>query len=109
MFLERIFRFSTNINDEGINIQLLVPGYGKEDLSLKVVNGEILVSVIERQRETSGGLSRSFPVVKPFRIPVGDSFDLEETSARVSHGVLSIKVPFVKKQPKNYKEIPLTD
>jgi len=82
--------------DEGIRLQLAVPGFRKEDLQLRVEEGHL---VVEGKPETSiptaGVLRREFapaPFIRRFRLD--ERIEADTVEARVEHGILEIGLRF---------------
>lgn len=81
-------------NDNIFTIQLIVPGYNKEDFNISVENNELFVSVDEKQNDTTivdiitnYRLNQSF--TKKFNLNKNE-LDVESVTANYENGVLNI-------------------
>jgi len=82
---------------EGYRIDVALPGYSKEDISMKVDNGLVTVSSqkeAEKLSENSQFTRREFGLgtfERSFSIP--KSIDTDKISAHFNNGILSIALP----------------
>lgn len=100
----------TDICDTGDNYELEIelPGFKKDEVSIKLENGTMTVSAKKaaeapktgyvRKERWTGGCTRSFYV--------GDALRGEDVKARMENGILFITIPKeVKKVPENHTVI----
>jgi HSP20 family protein len=85
-------------SDEGFEIELMAPGYRKEDLHIEV-DGDLLHLKAEREESTENEkrnyLRREFSIQKlerQFRLPE-DKIDIDKIEARFEDGVLFVQLP----------------
>ena len=94
--------------DNNYEMNIALPGYKKEDISLELKDGYLKVSVAAKKEETagrivrrerySGNCSRSFYV--------GEGFTEEDIKAKFDNGELMISVP--KEAPKRVEKKSIT-
>ena len=80
-------------NEDGFTIQLATPGYKREDISINVKNGTLVVEGTFEAENSENYSRREFGLgkfTKSFRL--GDDLDRENISAKYADGVLSIEV-----------------
>ncbi len=78
---------------EGYTIELATPGYSREDMSINVKNGVLIVEGTQEISDEANYSRREFGLgnfTKRFRL--GDDLDRDSISAKYSDGVLSIEV-----------------
>ncbi len=93
-------------SDSGYELNVDVPGYSKDDITLDLKDGYLTISAVKNSEETtedenghyirrerfSGNMTRSFYV--------GDDVRQEDIKAKFENGILSISVPKVDKNAK---------
>lgn len=96
---ERLMKTDVHEHDDHYEMDIDLPGFTKEEISLELNNGYLLVSatkgyddeeknkkgVLIRQERYSGSMQRSFYV--------GDNVKEEDIKAKFEHGVLKLSVP----------------
>lgn len=65
--------------EKGYNLSMEIPGFGKEDVSLKVKNSILHINISENRN---------------YSYKLSDKYDLNKISANVDKGVLNIEIPF---------------
>jgi HSP20 family molecular chaperone IbpA len=121
MFFDDFFgRMTASVSESGVIFNINVPGQGKEDLSLRAKNGVLTVSKKNPEPTSKAtsftvGNNRKFRYVyktksldNGINIPVGEGFDLNNVSASVDKGILTINVPYLEKNNKDGIEIEIT-
>lgn len=105
MFFDESRELKTNIKEteSGYELDLELPGYGKDEIKITLDNGYLTVSAVKQKkeednkrylrREISESTSRSFYV--------GTGISREQIKAKFNNGILSLTVP--KEQPKQIK------
>lgn len=106
MFFDENKEIRTNIKetDENYELDLELPGYGKDEIKVSLENGYLTVSASKQKkeeddkhylrREISESTSRSYYV--------GSGVTQEQIKAKYNNGILSLTVP--KEQPKQIKQ-----
>ena len=96
---DRLMKTDVHETEDHYNVDIDLPGFKKEDISLELDKGYLTVSATKsldkdendkkgkliRQERYSGSMQRSFYV--------GDNLTEEDIMASFKHGVLSINVP----------------
>ena len=96
---ERLMKTDVHEHEDHYEVDIDLPGFKKEEISLELDNGYLTVSAakgldkdekdhkgkIIRQERYSGSMQRSFYV--------GDNLTEEDIKATFKHGVLSLNVP----------------
>jgi HSP20 family protein len=90
---------SVNIveNDDDYRIEMLVPGYNKEDIRIQFENGILSVSHEASEKDESGRanyLTREFQTVgfeRSFRL--SDRLASDKITARYENGILEVTIP----------------
>lgn len=93
-------RPSVNIleDDNGFTIELMAPGFRKEDLHIEVVENLLKLSAkrdLEKDSEERNYLRREFrlnPIEREFRLPE-NRIDEENIKARFEDGILLVNLP----------------
>jgi|TARA_R110000751_G_scaffold284780_1_gene388805 HSP20 family molecular chaperone IbpA len=79
-------------NDEGFTAKVEVPGYNKENLSMKVENGDLLVVRSSKKDENNKVL---------YRLQLTKDIDYKNIKAKSQDGVLQLTLPaFTEKKSK---------
>ena len=98
-------------NETSYNVELVAPGYKREDIKLKV-NDDILTITAETKSETSeGGEGREYTRREYTCSSFTRSFHLPENAkddsilAKYNDGILQITIPKTEKETKASKEI----
>jgi len=96
------FRPATNVVEEEdyYLIEVSIPGFAKEDVSIKVENGSIKISVEKKgAKEDKKYLRREFGVCKFERsFKLADTINQQNISAEVLNGILNIVLPKVEEK-----------
>ena len=79
-------------------IEMPVPGFCKDDI---VITDKRPILVIKGESEEYGSFSKDIRIIKPER------FDLDGIEAKVKYGMLKIFLPFIKKEQKKERSIPI--
>ncbi|MDQ2178511.1 Hsp20/alpha crystallin family protein [Marinifilum sp. D714] len=91
------FRPATNVIEEEdyYLIEVAIPGFAKEDVSIKVENGSIKISAEKKEtKEDKKYLRREFGVYKFERsFKLADTINQQNISAEVVNGMLNIVLP----------------
>ncbi|WP_022763293.1 Hsp20/alpha crystallin family protein [Butyrivibrio sp. AD3002] len=96
---DRLMKTDVHDNEDHYEVDIDLPGFKKEDISLELDNGYLTISAtkgldkdeknhkgkIIRQERYQGSMQRSFYV--------GDNLTEEDIKATFRHGVLSLNVP----------------
>lgn len=104
---------AVNLSEDGMNyrIDLVAPGYKKEDFRLKVNDDILTISAETKNERTEGGDGRDYSrreytcssFTRSFRLPENARDD--SISARYQEGILEINIPKAQKEVKASKEI----
>lgn len=106
MFFDDNKELKTNIkeNEKDYELELALPGYGKDEIKVSLENGYLTVSASRRKkeennkqyirREISESTSRSYYI--------GSDVTREQIKAKYENGILNLTVP--KSQPKQVSE-----
>lgn len=83
--------------DQDFQIELAIPGYAKEDISIDVEDGVLSVKAHkEEQSEEPGTYTRKEFALsqyeRSFRLPI-EKIDLDGITAKLEHGILLLVVP----------------
>ncbi|MEM9799965.1 MAG: Hsp20/alpha crystallin family protein [Planctomycetota bacterium] len=81
-------RANLTATDEGAHLTVLVPGFGPDDVEVRVQRTTVTVRGAASTGD-DGKARRSFE--RSFRLPF--PVDVDEVSARVEHGVLDLELP----------------
>jgi HSP20 family protein len=83
-------RLSIDVSEEEAVIALSVLGHSKDDITIELEEDAIFVKSVEREL-----LKVEKDLVHPIndRIAVGDKFDGEKTSAKITNGILYLTIP----------------
>lgn len=96
------FRPATNVIEEEdyYLIEVAIPGFAKEDVSIKVENGSIKISAEKKDtKENTKYLRREFGVYKFERsFKLADTINQQNISAEVINGILNIILPKVEEK-----------
>jgi HSP20 family protein len=96
------FRPATNVVEEKdyYLIEVAIPGFVKEDVSIKVENGSIKISAEKKDtKEDTKYLRREFGVYKFERsFKLADTINQQNISAEVINGMLNIVLPKVEEK-----------
>lgn len=96
------FRPATNVVEEKdyYLIEVAIPGFAKEDVSIKVENGSIKISAEKKDtKEDTKYLRREFGVYKFERsFKLADTINQQNISAEVINGILNIILPKVEEK-----------
>ena len=103
-----VMRTDVREHDEGFEVDIDLPGFKKDEISLELENGNLTVTAAKgldkdettkkgkviRQERWAGTMQRSFYV--------GDALTEADIGAKLEHGVLSLNIP--KKEAKKLPE-----
>ena len=73
--------------EEGMNLEVAIPGYEKEDFKLYSEDGRLYLKILRKDRQALYSIS-------------GRDFDAERAKAEYKNGILSITVPKAEKEQK---------
>ena len=81
--------------DDGFTLEMDLPGVAKDDITIDVLGRRMAVRGTRKEKELSGVMRHSTRVTDSFAYEVILPADLDEkaTTARLSDGVLTIKLP----------------
>jgi HSP20 family protein len=104
---------SVNIseNEKEYDLELVVPGFKKEDIKIKIDEDLLTISAESKSESTENKKEytrREYDYsafTRSFRLP--DNTNNEAIEAHYAEGVLHVKIPKSKNQIKNEKEIPV--
>ena len=94
-----------DLHQEGNNfiVTVDIPGFNKNDISV-TMNGNVLSIKAEKKEETKGRIvmkQRPLAIDKKIKLPIADKEGQEKVdSAKYTNGVLTIKIPNLKKGKK---------
>lgn len=98
-------------NDTSYSVDLVAPGYKKEDFRLKVNDNILTISAETKNERTEGGDGREYSRREYTCSSFTRSFQLPENakddgiSAKYNDGILQVNIPKSKKEVKTSKEI----
>ncbi len=100
---DRLMKTDVHEHEDHYEVDIDLPGFKKEDISLQLENGYLVVSAVKghedekkqhgkliRQERYSGSMQRSFYV--------GEGLTEEDIKAKFEHGVLSLELPKKEKE-----------
>jgi HSP20 family protein len=98
-------------NDNSYNVDLVAPGYKKEDFKLRVNDDVLTISAETKNERTEGGDGREYSrreytsssFARSFRLP--DNTKDDAISAKYNDGILQITIPKSEKEVKASKQI----
>lgn len=98
-------------NDNSYTVDLVAPGYKKEDFRLKVNDDVLTISAETKNERTEGGGGREYSrreytcssFTRSFRLP--DNAKDDSISAKYDNGILQINIPKSEKEVRASKEI----
>jgi HSP20 family protein len=100
---------ATNVieDDERYLLEMSIPGFSKEDVSVKVENALIKISAEKKSEHTTQKyLRQEFGVLKFERsFKLADSINQQAISAEVKNGVLKISLPKIEKKEPEIKYV----
>ena len=80
--------------DESVELQMLLPGYTREDLDIKIEDGRLLIETVE-------GLKEDRWKTKFNRVfKMGVSLDTKKINAKLDNGILKVEIPKSEKAKK---------
>jgi HSP20 family protein len=81
--------------DEGFTLEMDLPGVAKDDITIDVVGRRVTVRGTRKERERSGVMRHSTRITGSFAYEVMLPADVDDkaTTAKLSDGVLTIKLP----------------
>ena len=99
-------------NEKEYNLELIVPGFKKEDIKIKT-DDDLLTISAESKSESKGDGEKNYTrreytysaFTRTFRLP--EYVNLNAIEAHYVDGVLQVKIPKNQSQAKNEKEIPI--
>jgi len=99
-------------NEKEFNLELIVPGFKKEDIKIKT-DDDLLTISAESKSESKGDGEKNYTrreytysaFTRTFRLP--EYVNLNAIEAHYVDGVLQVKIPKNQSQAKNEKEIPI--
>lgn len=90
-------RFHTTEDESGVTLSVALPGVGKDDLTLTLLESNLR---IEAKRSAGGPgtwksrTAESVPALYALNLRLGSRFDGSKTTATLESGVLTLGVPF---------------
>ena len=101
----RLMKTDVHEHDEGYEVDIDLPGFKKDEITVKLDNGYLTISAAKgldkdektkkgkliRQERYSGALSRSFYV--------GEAVTEEDIKAKFENGILKVSIPKKAKEP----------
>ena len=98
-------------NENSYNVDLVAPGYKKEDFKLRVNDDVLTISAETKNERTEGGDGREYSrreytsssFTRSFRLP--DNTKDDAISAKYNDGILQIIIPKSEREVKASKEI----
>ncbi len=105
---EVVNRTSVNVYEEENNfiIEMAIPGFAKEDVSIKVEKGVLNISANKEEKQERNYLRREFTrgnLEKSFKL--SDGIAEEEINAEVKDGMLFVKLPKMQVEEPKAREI----
>ena len=77
------------VTDLELKMEFEIPGFGKDEVSINIEEGVLVMNAENDKRH----FSRKYKI--------NASFDTESTSAELKNGILTVKIPKVKKSKKD--------
>ncbi len=112
MFFEETKELRTDIREteDSYELDLELPGYGKDEIKVSLENGYLTVSAAKQKKEEGSGkyLRREIREQTSRSYYVGSDVTREQIKAKYFNGILSLNVPkkdLEKKEEKNLIEI----
>lgn len=106
MFFDGNDEIRTNIKetDKNYELDLELPGYGKDEIKISLEKGYLTVSVSKQKKEEDGKryLRREISESASRSYYVGSDVTQDQIKAKYNNGILSLTVP--KDQPKQVKQ-----
>ena len=99
-------------NDKEFGINLLLPGFNKEEISLKVDKNELMVEATNEQKEDNNTkyswaeFKASAKFRRNFILP--ENVNVEGIKAEYKNGILNLSIPKVEETPVVSKEIAIS-
>jgi HSP20 family protein len=98
-------------NETSYNVELVAPGYKKEDFKMKVNDDVLTISAESKNERSEGGDGREYSrreyscssFTRSFQLP-GNAKD-DAISAKYNDGILQITIPKTEKEARASKEI----
>jgi HSP20 family protein len=100
-------------SENSYNVELVAPGYKKEDFKLKVNDDILTISAESKNERSEGGDGRDYSRREYTCSSFTRSFQLPENakddgiSAKYNDGILQINIPKTEKESKASKQIPI--
>lgn len=98
-------------NENSYNVELVAPGYKREDFQLKVNDNILTISAESKNERTEGGDGREYSrreyscssFTRSFQLP--DNTKDDNISAKYNDGILQITIPKTEKEQRASKQI----
>ncbi len=95
MFFEEGKDLKTDIREteQGYELDLALPGYGKQDIKISLENGYLTVAAQKEKKENEKYLRREISENVSRSYYVGENVTKEEIKAKYENGILCLSVP----------------
>lgn len=95
--------------DEGYELEINIPGFKKEEITLELKDGYLMVSAhkeVSNKEETKGKLIRQERYISGVRrFVVRDNITEEDIKAKFENGVLTLNIPKKEEKPEEPKHV----
>ena len=95
--------------DEGYELEINIPGFKKEEITLELKDGYLMVSAhkeVSNNEETKGKLIRQERYISGVRrFVVSDNITEEDIKAKFENGVLTLNIPKKEEKPEEPKHV----
>lgn len=95
--------------DEGYELEINIPGFKKEEITLELKDGYLMVSAhkeVSNKEETKGKLIRQERYISGVRrFVVSDNITEEDIKAKFENGVLTLNIPKKEEKPEEPKHV----
>lgn len=95
--------------DEGYELEINIPGFKKEEITLELKDGYLMVSAhkeVSNNEETKGKLIRQERYISGVRrFVVRDNITEEDIKAKFENGVLKLNIPKKEEKPEEPKHV----
>ena len=95
--------------DEGYELEINIPGFKKEEITLELKDGYLMVSAhkeVSNKEETKGKLIRQERYISGVRrFVVRDNITEEDIKAKFENGVLKLNIPKKEEKPEEPKHV----
>jgi len=72
-------------NDSELSIEIVMPGYDKEDFNLSIEENRLLLTINRKEKESIKYVIANYYIDR--------TYDLENTTAKYKNGILKVVVP----------------